>query len=222
MNRLERPSSHAAMVARLTADLRPVEPLPPPWRRLGRWLGVAFAVVGVAAVVGLRDDVTVALGRPRFVLEVATLLVAAGAAAAAALVASIPGYGGSRVLASVAAVLSVVALALLAMSPSADAAAASIPVGLRCASCVALFAALPGAALFFAVRRAAPLGTRWIAAYVGAAAFLVGLASVRIACPFDGPLHVLAWHVVPAGLGIAYVTRAASDALARWRTELAA
>ena len=218
MSRVQRHTDHATLVARLTAELRPVEPLPPPWRRLGSWCGIAAGVVVVATLVGLREDVLAVLGRPRFAMEVATLLVAAGSAAAAALVAAVPGYGGSRVLAGVAAALSMVAFALLGTSEAST--ASSVLVGMRCASCVVLFSALPGAALFLAVRRAAPLRTRRIAAYLGAAGFLVGLASVRVACPFDAPAHVFAWHVVPALVGIAVAARAAEASLDRWRTAL--
>jgi hypothetical protein len=46
---------------------------------------------------------------------------------------------------------------------------------------------------------------------VGAGALLFSFALMRIHCPVDEPLHVIAWHLMPALIAIA-----ASAAVGRW------
>src|SRR4029077_14952597 len=77
MSREPTPPIHDALVARLMADARPVRRLWTPRRRLGLWVAVAVAVLGIAAGVGLRDDLAVQLFRARYLLELALLVGAA-------------------------------------------------------------------------------------------------------------------------------------------------
>jgi hypothetical protein len=60
-----------------------------------------------------------------------------------------------------------------------------------------MFGLVPWLALVAAVARGAPLDARGAGAYVGGAAFLIGTAAVRLACPVDDGHHLLVWHVVP-------------------------
>jgi hypothetical protein len=74
---------------------------------------------------------------------------------------------------------------------------ATLFAGVRCAACIALFGIVPWLALVAAVARGVPLDARGAGVYVGAAAFLIGAAAVRLACPVDDGHHLLVWHVVP-------------------------
>jgi hypothetical protein len=208
------PPIHDSLVARLVADALPVRRLWPPALRLAGWLILAVAAVATAMGIGLREDLAAPLRRPLYVLEVAALLGAAGAAAAAALLAAVPGRGVRRGV-RVALVLGAIAAAALLAEPT-PAVGPSL-AGLRCAFCIAMFGLLPWIALFTAVGRGAPLDGRAAGAYVGGAAFLVGAAAVRIACPVDDPLHVLGWHMLPILPWSALSAVAGAAWLTRWR-----
>ena len=190
------PPIHDALVTRLKADVRPLRPLWPPSVRLAFWLVVAAAVVAGAAQLGLRNDLGRQLGQPLYLSEIAALLGAGVLAAAAALLAAVPGRGG-RGLSGLALTLAFLAVAIL----GCEALSAAVPrvafvsEGLPCIFYVAVYGLLPWAALFIATARAAPLDGGAVGVYAGAAAFLIGAAAVRVACPIDDPLHVLAWHM---------------------------
>jgi hypothetical protein len=79
------------------------------------------------------------------------------------------------------------------------------------------FALVPWLALFVAVRRGAPLNGPVAGAYAGAAAVLFAAAAVRIACPIDAQLHLLAWHTPPIAMGAAFSGVAGARWLDRWR-----
>ncbi len=208
------PPVHRALVARLVADAQPVARLWPPAPRLAAWLGLALAVVALAGVVGLRPDVRTELARPLYVAQVTALLAGATLFAAAALRAAVPGLGANRALVGAALALTAAGVALAWWMPAVDSHATVF--GPRCALCVVLFGALPGVALFVAVRRGAPFHARATAAWAGSAALLVGAAAVRLACPVDEPLHLLGWHVVPVAVGGVLSAVAGSTWLARW------
>ncbi len=210
------PPIHDDLVARLTSEARPVRRLWPPALRLAAWLLLAALVMVIGGTFGLRDDVVDQVRRPLYGFEVATLLLAAAAAAAAALRAAVPGLDARRPV-GLAVGLAGVGLALHIFAPTPT---GTVDVlGLRCAACVGLFGLLPWVALFVAVRRAAPLDGPETGAYLGAAAFLVGAAAVRVACPVDDGLHLLAWHAVPAVAWTAASTLVGAAWLGRWQTE---
>ena len=213
------PPIHEALVGRLTADLRPVPRLWRPTARLVVWLGLALVVLALAAALGLREDLGPQLHRPLYLLEIAALLVAGALAATAGLRAAVPGYGGERRRALFALTVGLLGTALLVGEPGPNvlAPAAFMTIGARCAACVAMFGLLPWTALFIAIRRAAPLDGRVVGCYAGAAAFLVGAAAVRLACPIDEPVHLITTHVVPVALWTAVSALAGAGWLVRWR-----
>jgi hypothetical protein len=210
--------THHAVVARLTDELMPVRRLRSPWTRLACWLVLALGTVALAGAVGLRDDLAVEIDRPRYLSQVAILLAGAGLAATLALLLAVPGRIGSRRARQVGVGLLVLALAaaLLGEPASASATRSGLWTSLRCVACVGLFGLVPWIALYAAVARAAPLDGRTTALCVGAAAFLVGAASVRIACPFDDVPHLAFWHGLPVVLWTIGSTVLAAPRLGRW------
>ncbi len=208
------PPIHDALVARLMADARPVRRLWTLRWRLGLWVAAAVAVLGIAAGAGLRDDLATQLLRARYLLEFGLLVGAAVGAATAALQTAVPGRDPRQAL-SVAAALALLGTAALASEPASG--AGTLGAGVRCAACIAVFGLLPWILLFVAVGRAAPLDGRAAGAYVGAAAFTIGAASVRLACPIDDHAHLLAWHVVPVLGWTALSALAGATWLVRWR-----
>jgi hypothetical protein len=210
--------THRAVVERLTAELTPVRRPWSPWIRLTLWVGLALATVGLAGVVGLRHDLSVQLARPRYLLDIAILLAGAGLAATSALLAAVPGRMGSREARAVAMGLLVLAItaALLGDAAPPPGTRSFVLTGLRCLACVGLFGLLPWVVLMRAVVRAAPLDGRTIGLSAGAAAFLVGAACVRVACPYDDTLHLAIWHGLPVALWAAASMAAGGAFLARW------
>jgi len=212
------PPIHDALVARLKAEVGPLRPLWPPSVRLAFWLVVAAAVVAGATQLGLRHDLGRQLGQPLYLLEIAALLGAGVLAAAAALLAAVPGRGG-RGVSRLALILTLVVVAILGYeAPSAAVSrVAFITDGLPCIFYVAAYGLLPWVTLFTATARAAPLDGRAVGVYAGGAAFLVGAAAVRVACPIDDPLHVLAWHLPAIALWSCLSGVAGAAWLGRWR-----
>jgi hypothetical protein len=216
MTRDER--AHQAIVARLTADLTPVRPLRSPWIRLVWWLVLALGTVALAAAVGLRRDLAAEIDRPRYLGELAILLAGAGLAATLALLVAVPGrIGARRVRHLTLGLLALgLAVAFFGEPPSATATRSGLWTSLRCVACVGLFGLGPWIALYVAVARAAPLDGRATALCVGAAAFLVGAAAVRTACPFDDVPHLVVWHGLPVALWTVVTTALVATRLGRW------
>jgi hypothetical protein len=209
--------THRAIVSRLTEELTPVRPLWSPWARLTCWLALALATVMLAAAVGLRHDLAVEIDRPRYVVDLAILLAGAGLAATLALLAAVPGRINVRRARHLGVGLLVLALAaaFLGDPPSAVASRSSLLTSLRCVACVGAFGIVPWVALYRAVGRAAPLDETATALCVGAAAFLVGAAAVRVACPYDDVSHLMLWHGLPVVLWAVLSTMLAGAWLAR-------
>ena len=210
---------HRALVERLTAELRPVRRLWSPWHRLAAWVAFALATVGFAAIVGLRHDLAIELARPRYVLSLAILLAGAGLGATVALLGAVPGRIGNRQVRRIGLGLLLLAVtaALLGEPVAAHQPMPEVVLtGARCTACVALFGFVPWLLLFRAVARAAPLDGRLTGLAVGVAAFLVGAAAVRVACPIDDVVHLALWHGTPVALWTAASTVTGGAWLARW------
>lgn len=209
--------THRAIVARLTTELTPARPLWSPWARLACWLALALAVVALAALMGLRHDLGVAIDRPGYVLDLAILLAGAGLAATLALLVAVPGRMDGRRARALGGGLLVLALAAALLGETGvPPATRSVLAELRCVVCVGLFGLVPWIALYRAVGRAAPLDGTATALCVGAAAFLVGAAAVRVACPYDDVAHLAVWHGLPVALWTVVSTTLGGTWLARW------
>jgi hypothetical protein len=209
--------THQAIVGRLTEELTPVRPLWSPWARLACWLALALATVGLAAAVGLRDDLAIEIDRPRYVVDLAILLAGAGLAATLALLAAVPGRINGRRARDLGIGLLVMALAaaFLGDPPAAVASRSTLLTSLRCIACVGAFGIVPWVVLYRAVGRGAPVDETATALCVGAAAFLVGAAAVRVACPYDDVSHLMLAHELPVVLWAIVSTMLAGAWLAR-------
>ncbi len=212
------PPSHEHLLARLIADAHPVRPLWSPHSRLALWLALQTSTLGVAVTVGLRQDLGDHLRQPLFLLELGALIAAGVTAAALTLRAAVPGMAGGRVGLTCSVLLGAVAVALVALEPttSVHSIRSFVANGAQCLVCMLGFSALPWTALFVAVRRGALLNGPGAGAYTGAAAFLFAAAAVRIACPIDEELHLLAWHMMPIALGAALSAVVGARWLERW------
>ncbi len=190
---------HRALVERLAVNLRPVRRLWPVSIRFGLWL---ILQIGVLAWVGTHthNDFMRKLEAPRYMLEVALFGGAAIVAAIIALRSAIPGrqVRAGELAFVLAPVLVGIGLVLTEPLRTGYPLTEFILAGLSCAYQTCLLAAAPCIALWWAVKRGAPMRGATAGLAAGAAAALFSFAMMRIGCPIDERLHLLIWHLVPA------------------------
>jgi hypothetical protein len=190
---------HRALVERLAANLRPVRRLWPVSIRFGLWF---ILEVGVLAWVGTHthNDFMRKLEAPRYLLEVALFGAAAIVAAIIALRSAIPGrqVRAGELAFVLASVLAGTGLLMTQPLRTGYPLTEFIVTGLSCAYQTSLLAAAPCIALWWAVKRGAPMRGATAGLAAGAAAALFSFAMMRIGCPIDERLHLLIWHLLPA------------------------
>lgn len=193
------PGWQQELVDRLVSDGTAVRRLWRPETRLLVWLGIVIPAVALLAARGLRDDVVQRLQAPAFLLEEAAILLGAALLALAALRTAVPGRQTGRSLALVTAT----ALALGGLLQLGKPIFAGwtpdlfLTIGLPCLWRSFAWTLVPWVLLLIAVRRAAPLRSRWTGALVGAAAWGITLAALRLCCQTEELLHLGVFHVLP-------------------------
>jgi hypothetical protein len=194
--------------AAIAADLRPVRPLAPPYRRVLAIAPVALLLlVGAPTVFFLRPDAA-ALGAWALWGLSAAQAVAGVLLVGAAMAEAIPGRQrepGGVVALLVAGVLMVVGVTLVSASLSVVPLRVPLVVGAMCFA-GSLVSALPVAALASVMAaRAYPLRPVVAGALYGLGAGLMADAGWRLFCEFGAPSHVLVAHLgavlAAAGLG---------------------
>ncbi|MEO6772624.1 MAG: NrsF family protein [Kofleriaceae bacterium] len=190
------------------ARLAPV-PLRRPWRRFAIVLAVSigWAAAVVLALPHRRDLGTL----PLFPWLASTVLRGLGFVAALA-IALVPPPGSmfhrrqAAAIGAIGAATAAIALGF-AVHPSS---AASVELGWtglsHGAGCLVLglvIAVVPVAACAIAVRRAVPVGTRWIFAAIGAAAGCLAGAALQFICPIGDAPHVGLIHGAVVGVAAA-------------------
>jgi hypothetical protein len=198
---------HRELVERLARELKPVRPLWPVSARLALWLGLEALFLALV-VEKSTNDFMPKLAHPIYLLEVAFFAVAGIASAALALRATIPGRGVRKSELAAAAGLVIAGILLLMTQPVRTGLPLNefIGLGFRCACNTGIIALVPWLALWWAVRRGAPMNGIAEGALVGSGALLFSFALMRIGCPIDDELHLLTWHLVPALLLIGLST----------------
>lgn len=88
-----------------------------------------------------------------------------------------------------------VVMALLRLGATGSAAGPGF--GWFCLYDILFVGLLPGALLFFMIRRAAPQRLNLSAWLVLVAGATFGALGAHLSCANDGPLHVLFWHILP-------------------------
>jgi len=160
-------------------------------------LCVATGVV----LMGLRPDVLRGTTTLQFALNCVAILLIAALSAFAAFKMSVPDTARS-VLVRIAPLWAVfIWLVLLAtqgrlvFTPGPHHYSAG--PGLRCIRDILVLGAIPGAFLFFLVRRAAPVALGWSGLLVMLSLASIGALGLQFTCTNDDPLHLFAWHFLP-------------------------
>lgn len=186
----------------LTRDCAPVGRLWSPSRRLAAWMAVQVAFAACILAGGVRPDLAGRLGSPAYLAEIVLLCVATLLLARAAIAAAIPGDERWNLGRLGSALATAAALFVFTRSPNTlQAISDFVTMGLPCAWHTTLLALLPTGWLLAAIHRGFPLSPRRAGAVAGSCGFIVGFTLMRLLCPADEPLHLVAWHWVPVGLG---------------------
>jgi len=215
---MEIPPSHRALVDRLVADVQPVRPLRSPSERMLSSMTLPAALLMAVAARSLRPDLTDRLRTPTFALELGLLAASAGVSTWLAFRAAAPDRGVSRWAFSLAGGLVAASVAALFSegSRSLPVGAGFAAVGLGCLEMTIALAALPWVILLLVLRRGAPVAPAAGGALAGAAAFLLANVAMRVVCPIDAHLHVLTWHLLPAGAAAVLSGALGAGWLGRW------
>jgi hypothetical protein len=205
------------LIVSLARSATPVRVIAPARVRFAQWTAVAFAIAAVVVVaVGPRADISVALGRPGYLLVAAAILATTILSAAAALTLCIPGRERSpaqRVVPVLSGALWAVVLTVsLRDGGDAWARIAAMPIHLLCVLIIAVLAGVSGTVLTKMLARGAALHAGWTAALGWIAAASMGALAAQITCPIDDPAHHLTGHFAP------FVLVALAGSMLTWRS----
>lgn len=208
------PEHHVALVDHLVQYSQPVRRIWPVRVRWALFLTYLLAVGALVAWTWPRPDLPAKLHQAFFILGLVALIVATGYSAFLALRSAVPGRTPSRFDAALA--LALVGTAALSLYDPTNASPARV-AGWMCALRTLAIAALPWIILLVAIRRGAPVRVESAAIFAGAAALLFATTTLRVACPDDGSVHWLTWHLGTAALATALTTPLATTWLQAWR-----
>jgi hypothetical protein len=205
LSQIDHEARHRAVVQQLVTELRPVRPLWPVSARLAIWIALETGVLFFVLRHTGRMDLAQQFRNPWYLLSVGGFAAAGAIGGALALRSAIPGREPRRIEMGLLLVLTIASALSLLHEPISLAMPIGtfIQQGLPCVFGTLMLAALPLLALFWAVRRGAPLAGGIAGALAGAAAFLFSFALMRVNCPIDEGLHLLMWHLLPAVVGVA-------------------
>jgi hypothetical protein len=186
------------LITRLTADLKPVRPLRPPWARAGLWLALALPCVAALVWGKLSVDASRAAGDARFMVQEAATLATALTAAYAAFASAVPGFNRRLLL------LPLAPLSLWLVSIGQGCLQDWIQRGsegliLRpdwdCLLLAALIGAVPAAAIVAMLRAAPSLRPRATLTLAALAVAALANAGLQLAHLHDASIMVLTWHL---------------------------
>jgi hypothetical protein len=173
------------------------------WRvgmRLGLWMALQIGILAWV-MTGGGSDFIIRLKQPAYAMEVLFLGSAAVILAALALRSAIPGRylrTGEGMLAAVLVLAGTLLVASIEPLDTTRSLGEFVRVGLPCALRIALYSALPLAALWWMVRRGASMRGGLSGLLAGGSAVFFAFAILRLECPINEPRHILTWHLLPA------------------------
>jgi hypothetical protein len=205
------------LVDRLARDAAPVKPAPHPLQLSLRWLAVAAVYLVLSLwISGLRPDLMQKLHEPWFAAEIAALALIFVATSLSAAVLAFPDLHQMRKAALAPVGLFALFTAILFFAWRADVPPAPLPVhSFECTLSITLFALLPAAWTFFAMRQFASTHGRWAGSVALLFAFSVGALWLRLHELNDSVIHVIWWHYLPM-LGIGLIGWWLGKRLLKW------
>jgi hypothetical protein len=191
------------LVRSLVSDLRPVRRLWGVDLRTLLWGGFALLCVGLGTyALGPRVDLASKLRQPSYLLENGSLLLLFALSARGAFRLSIPGLVQNerrRFWPVLGLILwgALIGIRGVQGPHAALSGAAFWLTGVPCVARMGCLGLVPGVAVFFMVRRGAPLHSGWAGLWALVAASALAMLGTQLLCPKDDPLHLLVWHLTP-------------------------
>lgn len=186
------------LIARLSAEARPVGRLPAPYRRALLWLAIGIPYVALVAIaMSPRPDLAAKFTEARYLVEQGAALATAVLAAVAAFSLGVPGRPRAIAL------LPLPALAVWLGSLGEgcwqawvrlDADGLALSPDWICFPAIVLAGAIPGAAMVAMMRQGAPLAPHLTVAVGALAAAALGNVGLRLFHAQDASLMVLVWQ----------------------------
>ena len=197
------PGWERELVDRLVADIRPVRRLWAPEVRLVVWLMLAALVLVAPATRVLRDDVSLQVRNPSFLLEQALLVLGGVLLGLEALRAAVPGRPAGSMAPIVGWSALGLAVAWMLREPVHGAWTVDtfLEVGRPCIRRALAWGAVPWIVLLVALRRGVPLARRRAGALAGAATWALVCTALRMCCQTDELLHLSMFHAIPLVAG---------------------
>jgi hypothetical protein len=208
------PEHHGALVDHLVQGSHPVRRIWPVRVRLTLFLVYLLLDGALLLWIWGRPDLAAKVHEPSFTLGFVALLLATVFTALQAFRSAVPGRTPSRIDGALALALVVVAALYISDAPTVG---HSPMTGWLCGMRTLVIALVPWSILMIAIRRGAPVRVTSAATYAGAAALLFATSVLRLACPDDGSVHWLTWHVGTVAVATLLVTPFATTWLQRWR-----
>jgi hypothetical protein len=200
------------LIRTLAEAAEPVRPLDRPWRRTVLWTvaGVCYLVL-LVVVMSPREDLSVRMRDPWFLVEQMVAFITAVTAALAAFATVIPGQRRSVIwlpIVSAGTWLTIVGVGALRDARLAQAGSAVLQADWGCVGAVLVGAAVPAVVMAAMLRRGAALTPHVTAALGGLAAVGLGNLGICLFHPHSSNVTVLVWHggtvvVVAALIGLA-------------------
>jgi hypothetical protein len=209
------------LISTLAADTRtPIRRLRPPSMRLGLWLAVSVPWLAfVVAFMGLRPDLALKIGEPRWMVEQAAALLTAVAAAMAAFCAGVPGRPRWERVTPVLPLL--LWIGMIGAGCLRDWILLG-PQGLvfqadwACLPGIVMVGLVPGIAMAVMLRRGAPIAPVLSVGLGGLGAAALADFGLRLFHAQDASLMVLVWQVGTVAL-LTVLSATVGRHLVRWR-----
>lgn len=207
------------LIRHLAARAARVRPLPRPWVRAALWLAVSVPYAAlIVLMMSPRDDLSVQLANPKFLVEQAAALATAVLAAVAAFAMTVPGHSRAvwlLPLAPLAIWLGSLGRGCLQEWLRKGVEALTLSPDWACFPKIALIGSVPAIAIVAMLRRGAPLRPSATIALAGLAAAALGNVGLRLFHPQDASLMVLVWQVGSVAV-LSAVSGAAGSLVLRW------
>ena len=211
--------SNEAFLDILVQELEPVRPLGNRGTATSLALFAILAMLGVAATIGIREDVAALAPHPMWLLRSGILLLLGGICAAAVLAMARPGVGRAssswQVALAMAATVPVAALGFAFSDPATAAKDiwwASVP---WCLGVSLAMASGFGAILTLHLRRGAPVFPERAATVTGIAAGSLGVLLYSLHCPSNSIVYTGLWYTLAIAIA-ALAARLILPPLIRW------
>jgi hypothetical protein len=204
------------LIHNLALECRPVRPIGHPLKRFLIWI-ISSVVLLAAGIIILSPphDVLSSVPTATFMVPAVAMLAISLICALSAFMISIPDQRARKFnLFSITVLIAWFALTayLFAMSDLADSSH-----GLICILRIIGLSILPGALLFYMLKRAAPMNTRMVGLIAAFGALALGGIGVQFVCPNLAVTHLIAWHFMPVGV-LALLGSVIGNRIFRWTT----